>query len=95
MDAVHTLMDLQKDKKTQIPSATLQGWINSLVSADQTLAQTEINDATSAGGDPKKLAEAQKEMAKASESASKGNYDDAIDHYRNAWNKAEESVHAL
>jgi nitrous oxidase accessory protein NosD len=94
-DAVHTLMDMQKDKNTQIPSATLQSWIDQLVSADQTLAQTEINDATTAGGDAKKLADAQKEMAKASDSLSKGKYDDAIDHYKNAWHKAEESVHNL
>jgi hypothetical protein len=94
-DAVHTLMDMQKDKNTQIPSATLQSWIDQLVSADQTLAQTEINDATTTGGDAKKLADAQKEMAKASDSLSKGKYDDAIDHYKNAWHKAEESVHNL
>jgi hypothetical protein len=94
-DAVGKLLDLLKDKNTQIPAATLQGWIDSLVAADSVLAQTEITDATNAGGDAKKLADAQKEMAKAADSLAKGKPDEAIGHYKNAWHKAEESVKGL
>jgi len=67
----------------------------SLVSVDSGLAQTEITDATNAGGDAKKLAEANKEMAKAADSLTKGKPDEAIEHYENAWHKAEESIHKL
>ena len=91
-DVVHKLQDLQKDKKSQIPDATLQGWIDALVAVAQTLAVTEIADATSAGGNAHKLADAASELTKAANELAKGHFEQAIEHYKQAWKHAEDSL---
>ena len=82
--AVKALMGV----KDPVPAGVTNA-INDLLEADRLLAQTAIDDA--AGGDPKKLAEAEKEMDKATDEIAKGHYDNAIDHYKNAWKKAQEA----
>ena len=52
------------------------------------LAQQAVNDAIAAHGDPRKLADAQNELAKAAKSLAKGDEDGAIGHYENAWEDA-------
>ena len=94
-DAAGKLEEMIKDQNTVIPDATLQPLLDTLVQADQILANVAIADATAAGGDPHKLAEAAQELAKAADELAKGHSHDAIDHYKNAWHKAEESVHAI
>lgn len=70
----------------------VQGFINSLVGADKSLAQTAINDAIAAHIDPKDITKAQDEMAKAQEEIGEGNYNSAMEHYRKAWTKAQEAI---
>jgi streptogramin lyase len=91
--AVQKLTELIKSKdSTFYKSATLQGYVTTLVNADQALANTAIKDATAANGKPDKLKEANKEFAKAGKLVSQGDFAEAIDHYRNAWQKAQEAI---
>jgi hypothetical protein len=71
------------------PPAAIAGLISQIVGADKLLAQTAIDDM--AGGDPKKLAAANKELAKGNDEAIKGHYGPAIDHYKNAWKEAQKA----
>lgn len=89
-DAVVKLFDLMKDKKSTIPDATLQGFINRLVSADRLLASGAINDA--AGGDVKKIDKANDELGKGDARVADSHFTDAIEHYRNAWKHALQAV---
>ena len=81
------------DKLRQIksPPPTVASVIETLVAADRALAHTAIDEATAAGGDEEKLAEAEEEMQKASEGIQKGHPAQAIAHYGNAWKKAQQS----
>jgi hypothetical protein len=88
--AVVKLMDLVAHGS--IPVATTQGMIDMLVQADQLLAETALADAIAAGGDPAKIAESQKELEKAAAESAKGHFDRAIDHYKNAWQKAQDAM---
>jgi hypothetical protein len=66
--------------------------IYTLVGADQILAQTAIADAIAASGTQQKIAEAQAELANAAGQLAQGHGDAAIDHYKNAWKKAQEAT---
>ncbi len=87
-DATNKLRDLIKDKHSTIPDAVLQGFIDRIVQADRVLALVAINDAVARNGDPKKIAEANKELAKGDEELANGKFDEAIEHYRNSWKQA-------
>jgi len=89
-DAVVKLLELIKDKKSNVDKAKLQDFINRLVSADKLLASTAISDA--AGGDAKKIDKANEELSKGDARAVDGNFVDAIEHYRNAWQHAVKAV---
>jgi hypothetical protein len=82
------------NKLTQIkdPPAVVASVVDALVAADQALARTAIDEATAAGGNPKKLADAERQMEKASEEIAKGRLARAIKHYEHAWNKAQQAV---
>jgi hypothetical protein len=86
-DEKHAAKSLQ-DIKGAVPAGATQA-IQDLLAADQILAQTAIDDA--AGGNAKKLADAAKEMDKAADEIAKGHFDNAIDHYKNAWKRANEA----
>src|SRR5262249_33225417 len=88
---VITLTNLIKSRKSTIPDATLQTFIDGIVEAERLLAVTAIGDA-SVNGDPKKLAEANGELAKGDRELSNGNPDNAIEYYKNAWKHALEAV---
>jgi hypothetical protein len=66
--------------------------IDALVLADRSLAEVALADAIAASGNPKKIAEAQNELAKAADEIVKGHLDAAIDRYRNAWRKARDAI---
>ena len=87
-EAVQKLGELLKDKSSQISGATLQGWIGSLTGLDRAMAALAVHDA--AAGDAHQLAEAAKELANGDAEAAKGHLDAAIEHYGNAWQKAQE-----
>lgn len=90
--AASQLRELLKSKKlSAADKATIQGVIDALVQADLILATTAVNEATAAGGNAKKLAEANKALAKAAALVAAGKPDEAINQYRIAWEKAQES----
>jgi hypothetical protein len=91
-EAVQKLTKLIKDKNSGLDDATLQGWIDTLISVDRGLAVTAIGDAVLLGADGKQINEATKEI-QAGDDAKKD--PDAITHYENAWKKAQEAVKHL
>jgi hypothetical protein len=88
-EAVQKLTELIKDKNSGLDDATLQGWIDTLISVDRGLAVTAIGDAVLLGADGKQINEATKEI-QAGDDAKKD--PDAIEHYKNAWKKAQEAL---
>jgi hypothetical protein len=91
--AASQLRELLRSKKlTAAEKAVIQAIIDQLVQADQILAQTAVNEATAAGGNAKKLAAANKALAKAAALVAAGKPDEAINQYRIAWEKAQESL---
>jgi hypothetical protein len=88
--AVQKLVELLK--KSSIPAATLQSMIDTLEHADRVLAELAVSDAVAAGGDAKKIADAQGELGKAADALAAGDFPQAIDHYKNAWQKARDAV---
>ena len=50
------------------------------------------NPSTPGAGEAKKLAHANAELARNDDDVAKAHYGSGIEHYRNAWIKAEESV---
>jgi hypothetical protein len=101
-EAVKQIMDVTKNgKESTSVLNSLQNDIDQLVGVDQMLSSVVITDTqnaingagTSKIGDAKQdIADAQKEMSKAQDETNKKNYDDAIDHYKNAWKQAEEAL---
>jgi hypothetical protein len=81
------------DKLRQVkqPPAQAGTAIDALVTADRILALTEISEATAAGGDDRKLADAEKEIEKASREIAKDHPAQAIEHYEHAWKKARQA----
>ena len=89
--AVAQLMNLESGGSIPVP--TLQGMIDKLDHADRILAEDAIADAVAASGDPSKIAQAQAELDKAATDLLAGHFDTAVDHYKNAWKKAQDAVH--
>ena len=91
-DAVVKLLELIKDKKSNVDKAKLQDFINRLVEADKLLALVAIEDAVAASGDAKKIDKANDELGKGDARVADGHFTDAIEHYRNAWKHAIQAV---
>jgi hypothetical protein len=89
--AVAQLMNLETGGSIPVP--TLQGMIGTLDHADRILAEDALADAVAASGDPQKIAQAQAELDKAASDLLAGHFDTAVDHYKNAWKKAQDAVH--
>ena len=86
-DAVQKLMDMIQETSTPaIPDATIQNWINTLVAINRDLAETAITEAEARGVDPRKIAKALGDFATGDADAARGNFDNAIEDYRKAWN---------
>ena len=66
--------------------------IDLLVEADRRLAQAAIDAAIVGGGDPGKIAQAQAQMAAAAADVADGRYNEAVNHYKSAWDKATEAL---
>jgi hypothetical protein len=90
--AVEKLTEMRADPRTQVPGATLLGWIDVLTEADRTLARTAIDDAIASSGDPAKIADAQADLAAGDLKRSAGSDGLAIEDYKNAWMKALQAV---
>ena len=94
--SVQKLMEIIDDGRESASfNSVIQTSINSMVQADNTLATVAINDASQVSGDDaqKKVAQAQLEMIKAAQAVSSGHYDDAINHYKNAWELAQQAIY--
>lgn len=87
-DAVTKLDGVAGDKHSTVPGATLQGFVNRLVQADEILARISINDGLAAKVDPKRIAQAKQELSNGNVQAAKGKPESAIEQYRNAWSHA-------
>ena len=85
--AVITLADLIKTKKSTIPDAILQAFIDRIVEAERLLAVIAIGEASGIG-DPQKIGLANGELAKGDGELSNGRFDNAIEYYKNAWKHA-------
>lgn len=81
--AVDSLTDIKKPSPSL--AATIASSVQTLTSADRSLATTAISESS----DPKKIAAANKELAAGDKEASKGHFEQAIDHYKNAWKQVQ------
>lgn len=86
--AVTELADLITGRKSPLADNTLHGFIERIVRAERLLALIKIEQAAEAGVNPKKIAEDTRELAKGDDAVDKGDYDEGLDHYRNAWQHA-------
>jgi hypothetical protein len=91
-EAVKKLCGLIKDKKSSIPDALLQGFVERIIRAARLLASVVIQDVTKAGAAQKKIAEAEAELAKGDSEVANGGCDEGIEHYRNAWSSSARAV---
>ena len=92
-DAVQALNDLLKNKKSQIDDATLHAWIDWILFVDRRLATDAIDVAQATpGADAKKIDDANKKVGEGDTRAGAGQYPQAIDSYREAWQKATDAL---
>jgi hypothetical protein len=81
--------DLLKAEKEGVDVSYL---VSLLVETSRAETQAAIDAAIAAGGKPKKINKAQKELVKAQKELDNGRPDKAIEHYRRAWEKARKAV---
>lgn len=89
--ATDALSAYEHQRHTSVSDGTVQGWISSLVTADQGLASIAIADATAGGGNSRTLALASRELGAGNAEASHGRANAAIAHYATAWQLATQS----
>jgi hypothetical protein len=87
-DAVNKLRDLVNDRRSTVPTATLEGFVARLVKVDWLLALVSVQEASAAGLNPRQIAEDLDEIARGDADAAAGRTENAIEHYRNAWKHA-------
>jgi methylphosphotriester-DNA--protein-cysteine methyltransferase len=87
-ETVKNLCELIKDKKSSIPDAILQQFIDRIFRADRLLAAVTIEEAIAAGVSAKKIEQAQKLVAKGDGATGDDKCDNGIEDYRNAWQHA-------
>ena len=75
-----------------VSTATINGWIATFTNVDRTLATTQVNDATAAGGNAALLQTARGLIAAGDAAAAAGQNGVAIYDYRDAWKAAEQAV---
>jgi len=68
---------------------------NILVEVDRALAQVSLDAAQAAGADARRLADATRDIAQGDQDAARPDGDEAIQHYRDAWQDVEQAVRAL
>jgi hypothetical protein len=100
-DAVHKLIEIQRDKNSQFDDTTLQGWIDDIVSADQEITKRARQDALAnpGGDDEDKYDKSTIEFGKALQAydpdnpeLSEGKPEESIGHLKNSWKLALESI---
>jgi hypothetical protein len=83
---------VQELAKIKNPPPAISTIINMLVSITRTLAQTALDEAIAAGGNPKLIAKAQKQIGKAQQDLTKNQVADAMSRYEDAWGYAQNAV---
>jgi hypothetical protein len=86
--AIAQLSALKKDKKTDVQIAALQIAIEQLLQTARLIAQTEVNDAETANGNPSEIASALAALFEGDANVAAGNYNLAVSNYREAWRYA-------
>ena len=87
-ETVKKLCDLIENKKSIIPDALLQRFIDQMFRIDRLLASLAIQEAIAAGVSGKKIEQAQKHLARGDAEAGDDRCANGIDDYRNAWKRA-------
>ncbi len=94
-EAVQALSRMINQRHSSVDGALVQNLIDRIVRADRLLAVIAIQDATTAGVNPKKLSQASDELTKGDADISDGQYESGIAHYRDAWKIAEQLAFKL
>ena len=76
---------IMDSKKCPVDPAILEGFIDRILKSDRLLAIISIDEASLAGLDARKIAEALVTVTLGDEAAAAGHYANAVEHYRNAW----------
>jgi hypothetical protein len=84
-EAIKQLCDLLKSKKSRIPDAVLQEFVDRIFRADRLLVAVAIQDAITAGESKKKIEQARKFLAEGDAEACDDKCANGIEDYRNAW----------
>lgn len=87
-NAVTKLRQLLQFSEDVISHAAIQSAIDRILKSDRLLAVIAIAEAKTAGNAQKKLDQAMEHLAQGDEAFQKGNYEPAIEHYRNAYQHA-------
>ena len=86
--AILKLTELSRDKKTTIAPLVLSDFVKRLAQFARLLAQAAIIDANSANADLKEISNATEALFSGDARAATGNYNQALNHYREAWRYA-------
>lgn len=76
-------------------SAALEAQADVLVKVDRALAQVEVDEATAAGADARRLADASADILEGDRTLVRKDGDDAIRRYKDAWQDAEQALRQL
>jgi len=94
--AVKELMELaDKEDTPQGVKDTCRAVIGKLIKADDIIAHTVYEEAQAYAGDPKvdkELEKCDKEFGKAVDKLGEGKFDEAVDHYKKAWEHAQNAL---
>lgn len=90
--AIDELDHVLGDKARQVPAAPLRAIIDQLTEACRLIASTAIGDAVAADGSVKKLDDAREALAKGDDKRDAGKSKEAVDRYRDAWQKASDAL---
>ncbi|HEY5011695.1 MAG TPA: hypothetical protein VIK61_03195, partial [Acidimicrobiia bacterium] len=72
-----------------VPASTINGWIDELVNAGRVVAATDLGDAIANHGNQYWISRSQSELNAGDQSDAQNNNGDAVAHYENAWQYAE------
>jgi hypothetical protein len=86
--AVNALRLMLGNTSGGVPGSTVQGFIDRIVKADRLLVTVAIQDGINAGAGAKGIALADQELIAGDTAIGGGEYEDGIEHYRNAWRHA-------
>jgi hypothetical protein len=90
-DAAERLVDLLKDRQSQVPDATTISMLLTIAQVDRVLAATAVADALSARANKGKTDTAKDELDKSDTAAVRGDTTSALAHFWNAWRQAQDA----